>query len=121
MQYLYISGTSVSGRFLVNLPKTIILDEKSEIALVDIKFEKPTPSVYLLCNICCESLYNDSILPIIRRIDGRINIYTYPLFHEIVIKELNTFYLYFKNADWSDVNTSFAMTLCLRSKSTNTL
>lgn len=115
MQYIYISGVSTSGRFLVNLPKTIILNTATDLGILDIKFEnKTTSSIYVLCNICSESIYNDNILPIIRRVDNKLNIYSHPIFHKIVIKEINSFYLYFKKTDWTDVNESFAITLCLR-------
>lgn len=120
MQYLFISGTSTDGRFLVNLSKPIILEGEYSVGLIDIKFEKPTSSVYMLCSLCNESVYNESILPIIRRVDGKSNVYSHPIFHKLVIKELNSFYLYFKNTDWSDINASFSTTLCLKPKSINT-
>ena len=69
--------------FIVDLPKSLLLQGKWEVALTDIKVKAPKKSTfYVLADFCEESFLKGSQYPVLRRVDGKEAQYTLPYFVE---------------------------------------
>ena len=91
---LEIHPSNRPNNFIVDLPKSLLLEGKWEVALTDIKVKSPKKSTfYLLVDFCKESFLKGSQYPVLRRVDGKEAEYTLPYFVETNKSELRSFRL----------------------------
>ena len=124
--YLYIAwkdslGTHPNNQpydFIVDLPKTLRLEDQWEVSLTDIKVRSTKrASFYLVVDFCEERILGGSQYPVLRRIDDKSSQYTFPYFVKVVKAELQSlrFTLLDQNLKFYEV-TDFVCTLKLKKK-----
>ena len=112
MIFLFISGEIRNGHYIYNLPRNI--EGQFRVALTDITFQNFTASVYVLADIVAESLINDKVLPILRRVDNKKNIYNHIYYLKIELNFISRIRLSFLDKNLRNItDTTFMCTLCL--------
>ena len=75
--------------FIVDLPKTLLLEGEWEVALTDIKIKaSKRVSFYILTDFCEESIVKGSQRSVLRRVDDKFGIYPLPYYVKVIKSEI---------------------------------
>ena len=106
------------NEFIVDLPKTLQLEDDWETALTDIKIKSANKSsFYLFTDFCEESCLKGTLYPVLHRVDQKETQYCFPYFVKVNKTELRSikFTILDPNLKAYDL-TDFQCTLYLRKR-----
>ena len=106
------------NNFIVDLPKSLLLEGKWEVALTDIKVKSSKKSTfYLLSDICEESFLKGSRYPVLRRVYSKEAEYNLPYYVDVNKSEVQSIRLILLDQNLNPLNLSdIECTLHLRKK-----